>query len=131
LPSKIAAAFLSFLLVGLPASGQNRAKENKSKKEKEQKRKSPIKYAIVLIGENRTFDHVFATYVAQSSDTISNLLSKGIIKAEGAPGPNFSQAAQFQATPPFKTEFFISLDKNEKSPYQILPQPTLNFAPTK
>jgi acid phosphatase len=130
LPAKIAAALLSFLLVGLPASGQNL--DNKPKdKEGKQKTKSPIKHVIVLIGENRTFDHLFATYVPQSSDTISNLLSKGIIKADGTPGPNFSQAAQFQALPPFKTDFFINLDKNEKAPYSILPQPTLNFAPTK
>jgi phospholipase C len=130
LPAKIAAALLSSLLVGLPALGQNL--DNKSKdKEDKQKTESPIKHVIVLIGENRTFDHVFATYVPQSSDTISNLLSKGIIKADGTPGPNFSQAAQFQAVPPFKTDFFISLDKNEKAPYSILPQPTLNFAPTK
>ena len=130
LPAKIAAALLSFLLVGLPASGQN-LDNNAKDKEDQQKTESPIKHVIVLIGENRTFDHVFATYVPQSNDGISNLLSKGIIKADGTPGPNFSQAAQFQAVPPFKTDFFISLDKNEKAPYSILPQPTLNFAPTK
>jgi phospholipase C len=130
LPAKIAAALLSFLLVGLPASGQNLDNKPKDKEDK-QKTESPIKHVIVLIGENRTFDHLFATYVPQSSDTISNLLSKGIIKADGTPGPNFSQAAQFQAVPPFKTDFFINLDKNEKAPYSILPQPTLNFAPTK
>jgi phospholipase C len=27
---------------------------------------SPIKHLIVLIGENRTFDHIFATYVSPS-----------------------------------------------------------------
>lgn len=90
---------------------------------------SPIKHVIVLIGENRTFDHVFATYVPKSKDSVSNLLSKGIIKADGTPGPNFSKAAQFQATPPFKTKFFISLNQNEKEPYQVLPEPTLNSAP--
>jgi phospholipase C len=105
LPAKIAAALLSFLLVGLPASGQNLDNKPKDKEDK-QKTESPIKHVIVLIGENRTFDHLFATYVPQSSDTISNLLSKGIIKADGTPGPNFSQAAQFQAVPPFKTDFF-------------------------
>jgi hypothetical protein len=130
LPAKIAAALLSFLLVGLPASGQNPDDKPKDKEDK-QKTESPIKHVIVLIGENRTFDHLFATYVPQSSDTVSNLLSKGIIKADGTPGPNFSQAAQFQAVPPLKTDFFINLDKNEKAPYSILPQPTLNFAPHK
>jgi phospholipase C len=93
--------------------------------------KSPIKHVIVLIGENRTFDHVFATYVPKSHDSVSNLLSKRIIKADGTPGVNFAKAAQFKAVPPFKTHFFISLESNEKAAYDVLPEPTLNFAPTK
>jgi phospholipase C len=92
--------------------------------------RSPIKHVIVLIGENRTFDHVFATYVPKSKDSISNLLSKGIITAQGEPGKHFSRAAQFQAVAPFNTTYFISLDDNQKVPYQFLPTPTLNFAPT-
>ena len=92
---------------------------------------SPIKHVIVLIGENRTFDHLFATYVPHTKDGISNLLSKGIINADGAPGPNFALAQQFQATAPFQTEYFISLSSDQKAPYSILPSPTLNFAPTK
>jgi phospholipase C len=92
--------------------------------------RSPIKRVIVLIGENRTFDHIFATYVPRSEDSISNLLSKDIITAQGDPGKHFSRAAQFQAAAPFETSYFISLDDNQKVPYQILPAPTLNFAPT-
>jgi phospholipase C len=92
---------------------------------------TPIKHVIVLIGENRTFDHIFATYVPKSDDSVSNLLSKGIIKGDGSPGPNFSQAAQFQAVKPYQTQYFTSLSKTEKAPYSVLPQPTLNFAPTK
>jgi phospholipase C len=91
---------------------------------------TPIKHVIVLIGENRTFDHLFATYVPKSKDSVSNLLSKGIINADGTPGPHFSKAAQFQAVPPFKTKFYISLDADDKSPYQTLPEPTLNFSPS-
>src|SRR5215471_2362249 len=89
-----------------------------------QKTATPIKHVIVLIGENRTFDHVFATYVPQSRDSVANLLSKGIIKADGTPGPNFNKAAQFQAIPPFNTKFFISLANNEKAPYQTFPAGT-------
>jgi phospholipase C len=91
---------------------------------------SPIKHVIVLIGENRTFDHLFATYVPKSHDSVSNLLSKGIVNADGTPGPHFSKAAQFQAVPPFKTKFYISLDADDKAPYQTLPEPTLNFSPS-
>jgi phospholipase C len=92
--------------------------------------RTPIKHLIVLIGENRTFDHVFATYVPKSEDSVSNLLSKGIITAEGKPGKHFSKAAQSQAIAPFRTKFYISLDDTEKAPYETLPQPTLNFSPS-
>ena len=92
--------------------------------------KTPIKHVIVLIGENRTFDHLFATYVPKSHDSVSNLLSEGIINADGTPGKHFSKAAQFQAVAPFKTKFFISLDADQKVPYQTLPEPTLNFSPS-
>ncbi|HWN74166.1 MAG TPA: alkaline phosphatase family protein [Candidatus Udaeobacter sp.] len=92
--------------------------------------KTPIKHVIILIGENRTFDHLFATYVPKSHDSVSNLLSEGIINADGTPGKHFSKAAQFQAVAPFKTKFFISLDADQKAPYQTLPEPTLNFSPS-
>jgi phospholipase C len=55
---------------------------------------SPIKHVIVIIGENRSYDHVFATYVPKSGQTTMNLLSEGIIKADGTPGPNFEKAHQ-------------------------------------
>src|ERR1700675_4171667 len=71
--------------------------------------KSPIKHVIVLIGENRTFDHLFATFVPKSRDSVKNLLSEGIINADGSPGRHFAQAAQFQAVAPFQTQYFISL----------------------
>jgi len=91
---------------------------------------TPIKHVIVLIGENRSFDHIFATYVPKSSDKISNLLSKGIIKADGTPGKHFSDAAQFQDTKPYPTSYFASLNANDKAPYAILSEPTLNFSPS-
>ena len=91
---------------------------------------SPIKHVVVLIGENRSFDHVFATYQPRKGETVSNLLSKGIINADGTPGPNFSKAQQFQAVKPFRTEYFVSLNPDEKAPYTTLPEPTLNFSPT-
>ena len=91
---------------------------------------TPIKHVIVLIGENRTFDHVFATYQPRNGESVKNLLSEGIIKADGTPGPHFSRAAQFQAIAPFKTEFYISLNKKEKAAYGTLPEPTLNFSPS-
>jgi phospholipase C len=120
----VAVTVFQFSLGG-PLAGTLQAQEH----EKDTTR-TPIKHLIVLIGENRTFDHVFATYVPNSKDSVSNLLSEGIITAEGKPGKHFSKAAQFQAVAPFKTKFFISLDSDEKAPYQTLPQPTLNFSPS-
>jgi len=92
--------------------------------------KTPIKHVIVLIGENRTFDHLFATYVPKSGASVKNLLSEGIVNADGTPGKHFSKAAQFQAVAPFRTEYFISLSAEEKAPYGTLPSPTLNFSPS-
>ena len=91
---------------------------------------TPIKHVIVLIGENRTFDHLFATYVPKSGDSVKNLLSEGIINADGTPGSHFKRAQQFQAVAPFKTTYYIHLDRDDKAPYAILPEPTLNFSPS-
>src|SRR5579863_3803487 len=59
---------------------------------------SPIKHVIVIVGENRSFDHVFATYVPKKGESVWNLLSEGIVKADGTPGLNFAKAAQLAAT---------------------------------
>jgi phospholipase C len=91
---------------------------------------SPIKHVIVLIGENRTFDHLFATYVPRHGESVKNLLSEGIIKADGTPGAHFKKAQQFQAVAPFESKFYISLDNGDKAPYTTLPEPTLNFSPS-
>src|SRR5499425_363735 len=99
-------------------------------KEKNQTTETPIKHLIVLIGENRTFDHLFATYVSPSGDHVRNLLSEGIINADGTPGEHFSKAAQFKAIEPFQTKYFISLGEDDKAPYDTLPKPTLNFSPS-
>src|SRR5690242_3149916 len=113
---------LQFALGG-PLAGSIQAQE-------EGQTRTPIKHVIVLIGENRSFDHLFATYVPKSHDSASNLLSKGIINADGTPGPHFKKAQQFQAIPPFRTKFYIGLNADEKAPYETLPQPTLNFSPS-
>jgi phospholipase C len=120
-----------FALMLNPISASAQSPSMASAPNDPQQTSTPIKHVIVLIGENRTFDHLFATYVSKSGDSVSNLFSKGIINADGTPGPHFSRAAQFQATPPFNPKYFISLPPFAKVPYQTLPEPTLNFAPTK
>src|SRR3981189_497595 len=111
----VAVTVFQFSLGG-PLAGSLQAQEKANTR-------SPIKHVIGLMGENRTFDPVFATYVPKSHDSVKNLLSEGIINADGTPGKHFSKAAQFQAVPPFKTKFFISLDADQKAPYQTLPEP--------
>jgi phospholipase C len=59
--------------------------------------RTPIKHVIVIIGENRSFDHVFATYVPKDGQTVNNLLSEKIINADGTKGPNFRKAHQLAA----------------------------------
>jgi phospholipase C len=89
---------------------------------------SPIKHVIVLIGENRSFDHTFGTYVPVAGQTISNLLSKGIVNADGTPGPNFAKAAQ--STVGAQSAFYVGVPASARTPYDILPAPTTNGAPT-
>jgi len=54
---------------------------------------TPIKHVIIIVGENRSFDHLFATYVpSHRNERVQNLLSEGIINADGSPGSNFAKA---------------------------------------
>ena len=61
---------------------------------------TPIKHVIIIIGENWTFDSLFATYKPKSGETVWNLLSEGIVKPDGTPGPSYSKAMQSSATEP-------------------------------
>jgi len=60
--------------------------------------RTPIKHVLYIIGENRTFDHVFGTLVPKHGQRIWNILSEGIINADGTPGPHFSRATQWMAS---------------------------------
>src|SRR5271166_3778387 len=60
---------------------------------------TPIKHVIVIIGENRTFDHIFATYQpVNKGENVWNLLSEGIVNPDGSPGPNYGRALQYQGS---------------------------------
>jgi acid phosphatase len=89
---------------------------------------TPIKHVITIIGENRSFDHVFGLYKPRRGETISNLLSKGILKEDGTPGPQFAKAAQFQVAP--QKSYYVGIPGTAKSPYNMLPPPDLNGTPT-
>ena len=84
---------------------------------------TPIKHVIVIIGENRSFDHVFATYQPPNGQSVWNLLSKGIINADGTPGTNFSQAAQQAATDSLPSDTFLLSPPKVAFPNSVLPAP--------
>jgi phospholipase C len=83
--------------------------------------RTPIKHAIVIIGENRTFDHIFATYKPRHHQRVRNLLSLGIVDEDGAPGPNYALATQFSAVDSSAQGWQMSA--MQKSLYDTLPPP--------
>ena len=87
--------------------------------------KTPIKHVIVIYGENRSFDHLFATYVSPSGDKVQNLLSEGIVNADGSPGPNFKQGLQYKASATSN----YSVAPMKTGPYTTLPPPNTGGAP--
>jgi phospholipase C len=87
---------------------------------------TPIKHVIIIIGENRTFDHVFATYTpVHKNDTVLNLLSQKIVNADGTPGPDYNKARQSSA----KDGVIYELSPGDRHPYNALP-PALTGGPS-
>jgi phospholipase C len=87
---------------------------------------TPIRHVLVIVGENRSFDHLFATYVPAAGETVSNLLSHGIVLADGSPGPNFARAQQYKlVSPPRGGKFFVGARSASKQLYDVLPPPDL------
>ncbi len=94
---------------------------------------TPIKHVIVIIGENRTFDNVYGTYVPKDHQRIANLLSRGIVNADGSPGWNAGAAEQFRLNSINPVKFFVdtnTLTSPGKTPYApFLPTPEAGSAP--
>jgi len=81
---------------------------------------TPIKHVIVIIGENRTFDHLFGTYQpVNSGETVLNLLSEGIVKSDGTPGPKYSSVTQNQTL----NTVTYQISPSVKTPFTTLPAP--------
>ena len=83
---------------------------------------SPIKHVIVIIGENHSFDNVFATYTPTSGSSIWNLLSQKIVTASGTPGTNFNMAQQSAATDTAADSFLLNPVKSNLAG-NVLPAP--------
>lgn len=86
---------------------------------------TPIKHVIVVVGENVTFDTLFATYVPPAGETVKNLLSEGIVKDDGTPGANYRKAVQREAT---NRHGRYTIEATRLDAYAKLPQPTLTGA---
>jgi phospholipase C len=87
---------------------------------------TPIKHVIVIIGENRTFDHLFATYQpVKAGETVLNLLSEGIVKADGTPGTNYPNFPQNQTL----NTVLYQISPSGKRPYSTLPAPLAGGGP--
>ncbi|GAC1641499.1 MAG: alkaline phosphatase family protein [Candidatus Acidiferrum sp.] len=114
-------AMLQFSILG-PLAGTAQADE-----ERKHHARTPIQHVIVIVGENRTFDHIFATYEPKEGEHVDNLLSKGIIKKDGTPGKNIWESYQFAADATDKPTF--QLAPKNKALYTHLPAP-LNGGPS-
>jgi acid phosphatase len=84
---------------------------------------TPIKHVVVIIGENHTFDNVFATYQPPRGQHIRNLLSEGIVTRNGNPGPNYAKASQLTAVNTKK----YTLTPKITGKYPTLPAPNTTY----
>jgi phospholipase C len=117
--SRIAVASLTLFQFSIGASMANAQSEAavqpqgrpQSSPSHDSKTTSPIKHVIVIIGENRSFDHVFATYQPRFGQTVWNLLSEGIVNRDGSRGPNFYKVAQSAAVDQTPDAFLLNPDK--------------------
>jgi len=119
--SAAVAAGLSVLLpCGLAvADGNNQGDNNQGNRTA-----TPIKHVIILIGENWTFDGIYATYEPKRANkqSVANLLSRGVVTASGAPGPDFAYSQQFQINQPYPSTYFIdAMSTAGKTAYQQAP----------
>jgi phospholipase C len=119
---------MAMLLMQAPASYAGQNQDGQGQNDNGSSTASPIKHVIIIVGENRSFDHLYATYAPKNpEEKVNNLLSEGIVNGDGTPGPNFAKAHQFQiVSAPNGGKFFSSADMAQKQLYATLPAPDLN-----
>jgi phospholipase C len=132
--SVLLAALVSQPIVPLLAAGDDAAAGAKQPKDPAAAfaTTTPIKHVIILIGENRGLDHTFGVYKPKGKgQTISNILSKGIVNEDGTPGPNYALAQQYAVTA--QPSWYVGAPDSAKVPYDtmtnLMPQPNTNGAP--
>jgi acid phosphatase len=80
---------------------------------------TPITHLIVVVGENMTFDNLFATYQPAAGQRANTLLARGVIDEAGSPGPAFNSAAQWMA----HQSGHYSVTPQRIRPMEVLAQP--------
>jgi len=85
---------------------------------------TPIEHLIVVVGENISFDCLFATYEPAPGNRVANLLSRDIIDKEGQPGPRFAEALQRRAS--VRDRFAVTAPIS--GAFATLPQPGTTYA---
>ena len=109
----IGAAALSVTLAAASAGMANQPKGDDCEALRTE---SPIKHVIILIGENRGTDHTFGVYKPQGrGQTISNILSKGIVNEDGSPGTNFKLAQQYAVSA--QQTYYVGAPDKAKTAY--------------
>jgi phospholipase C len=86
---------------------------------------TPIRHLIVVVGENVSFDTLFATYVPPAGESVHNLLSEGIVTIDGNPGPHYGRAVQRIGA---NRHGRYTVDPTRLDAYAKLPQPMLTGA---
>ncbi|WP_315834370.1 phospholipase C [Bradyrhizobium prioriisuperbiae] len=116
----------------LPDFGRDHDNDRHHGGDADAKTETPIKHVIVLIGENRGLDHTFGVYRPKGKgQTISNLLSKGIVNEDGSPGPNYALAQQYSAAA--QSAYYVGAPNVAKFPYSpanLMPQPNTSGTPS-
>jgi phospholipase C len=85
--------------------------------------RTPIKNLIIIIGENFSFENLFATYNPAMGQSILNLRSQAIVKSDGKPDVKYYLASQSLASN--RTEKY-TLTPTRVEPYRKLPPPKMS-----
>jgi phospholipase C len=91
---------------------------------------TPIKHVVVIIGENHTFDNVFATYQPRGGQSVLNLLSEGIVTKDGTLGPRADVASQLKAKDTVNNPGHYTVNPKVTGAYSKLPKPNTTYVST-
>jgi acid phosphatase len=80
----------------------------------------------VIIGENHSFDNLFATYRAPEGQRVKDLLSEGIVNVDGSPGAQAQLALQRRSS----DRTIYQLDPTKVGSYGTLPPPGTTSIPS-